>query len=168
MHSSRIQRGFTFAELLIVVVILAIASALVVPLVTDDESIGLRAAAELLASDIEEVQTRTLADPGSPMCLIPHEDGSGWHIGLVDNPNDPITGIDGQLRIRTFGIGALVGAKRAHLQAPDLPVVGLTFDDQGAPTLTDSTLCFEITGHQDQKGFAVLLSNATGRVSIQR
>ena len=169
MHTQRKNRtGFTFAELLIVVMILAIASALLVPLASNDQVIGLRAAAEVLAADIEDVQARTLADPNQPTCLVPHADGSGWHIGYRHTPGQPIAGIDGEPLVRFFGLGALASTPNAHLSTSELPETGLTFDDQGAPTLTDGTICFEITGAEKDGSFTILLSTSTGRVSIER
>lgn len=161
-----IRRGFTLAELLMVIVVLAIASALIAPLTGNDESTALRAAAELLAADIEDVQARTLANPDNASCLVPRADGSGWHIALVQSPSQPIESIDGQPFVRAFGSGALASATTIRLRTPSLPGKFLTFDDQGAPVSIEGPVYFEIAGMEDDSTITVVLSAATGRVSI--
>ena len=98
--------------------------------------------------------------------IIEHVTNSSLEHPLVHL--EPIAGIDGQPLVRTFGIGALASAEKAHLRTTALPEIGLTFDDQGAPVLTDGTICLQITGAEEDGAFAVLLSTATGRVSITR
>ena len=168
MARHHMRRGFTLTELLMVVVVLAIASALIAPLAGNDEGTALRATAELLAADIEDVQARTLANPIEATCLVPRADGSGWHIALVQSPYEPIESIDGQALERSFGSGALASATTIRLRTPPLPENRLTFDDQGAPVSIEGPVHFEIIGTEKDRTLKVVLSAATGRVSIAR
>ena len=166
--STRRQRGFTLAELLIVISVLAIVSALLVPLAGNDGATGVRAAAELLAADIEDVQARSLAEPKNASCLVPYEDGSGWYIARMSDAATPIDGIDGQPLTRRFGSGVLSGSAKVTLTAPALSGGGLGFDDQGAPVASNSALTFLLGTDQGDLTLGVEVSAATGRVSISR
>lgn len=165
---TRIQRAFTFAELLIVISILAIVSALLVPLAGNDDATGVRAAAELLAADIEDVQARSLAEPNQASCLVPYADGSGWHIARMDDPAQPIDGIDGQPLMRRFGSGVLSGCSAVEFSTPTLPASGLGFDDQGAPVALAGRITFLLATDDGTLVLGVEVSAATGRVSIKR
>ena len=159
-------RGFTLPELMIVVLVLSISAMVVVPLTRSDEATDIGAAAELLAADIEEVQARNLADPRQPTSLVPSEQRDGWHLAWSEAPEQPIPGIDGTLRARCFGVGALASAGSLTLELPELPADGLRFDDQGAPLTQDTRLLFKILGTETAHAAEVTLSPATGRVSI--
>lgn len=165
---AHIRRAFTFAELLIVISILAIISALLVPLASSDNATGVRAAAELLAADIEDVQARSLAEPNKASCLVPYEDGSGWHIAHMDDSALPIDGIDGQPLTRQFGSGVLAGCSGVTFTPPVLPPNGLGFDDQGAPVALAGAITFLLEADEGSLVLGVEVSAATGRVSINR
>lgn len=162
------RRGFTFAELLIVISILAIVSALLVPLAGYDDATGVRAAAELLAADIEDVQARSLAEPNQASCLVPYEDGSGWYIARMEQAGQPIDGADGRPLVRRLGTDVLSGSSGVVFGAPSLPVGGLGFDDQGAPVALGGPIAFELVARDGTLTLQVEISAATGRVSITR
>ena len=164
--TSMARRAFTITELLVVVAVLAIASTLVIPLMDDGESTALRAAAELLAADIEEVQARTLADPEQATCLVPHPEGKGWYVALEASPGVPITSIDGSPLTRVFGTGALASGASIQLDAPELPMDRLVFDDQGAPESQHGSIAFRFRASGEKQAMTVNLSAVTGRVSI--
>ena len=160
------RRGFTLFELMMVVSILAIVASIVVPLVGNDESSRLRAAAELLAADIEDVQAKALVEPEAPGCLVIDGDGSGWRLVHAEAPDQPLLGPDGRPVRRAFGSDALAGCPGLSISAEGLPGSGLRFDDQGAPTALSETLSFELRGGENR--MYVRVSASTGRVSIQR
>ena len=103
------RHGFTLAELLIVLLVLSISVLAVIPLAGTDEMTDVRAAAELLASDIEETQARNLATPDAPTCLVPNAENDGWHLALANTPERPISGLSGEPHARRFGAGELRG-----------------------------------------------------------
>ena len=148
------------------VLVLSISAMVIVPLAGSDELTDLRAAAELLAADIEEVQARNLASPEEPTALVTSEYLNGWHLARAATPEEPITGIDGRPRTRSFGTGALATADSLRLEPPSLPTDGLRFDDQGAPLMQDVEILFRIQGTDTGSTAEVSLSSATGRVSV--
>ena len=160
------RRGFTLAELLIVLLILSISVLAVIPLAGTDELTDVRAAAELLASDIEETQARNLATPENPTCLVPNLEKDGWHLALADSPKKPIAGASGEPHARRFGAGTLATASSLRLVTPNLPEDGLRFDDQGAPLMGNAPLQFTIEGTKTGQSAQITLSSATGRFSI--
>ncbi|MEE2680963.1 MAG: prepilin-type N-terminal cleavage/methylation domain-containing protein [Planctomycetota bacterium] len=160
------SRGFTLAELLIVLMVLSISVMAVIPLAGTDELTDVRAAAELLASDIEDTQARNLATPDAPTCLVPSKNHDGWHLALSEHPEQPITSASGAPHQRRFGSGALSTAATLRMSGPNLPDDGLRFDDQGAPLMGDSPIQFTIEGIRTGQRAYITLSTATGRVSI--
>ena len=160
------RTGFTLAELLIVLLILSISLLAVIPLAGTDELTDVRAAAELLASDIEETQARNLATPEMPTCLVPNRESDGWHLALVDSPEDPIAAASGEPHARRFGTGTLATASTLRLVIPELPNDGLRFNDQGTPLMGTDPVQFTIEGTQTGQCAHITLSSATGRVSI--
>ena len=170
MRAFKKTRGFTLVELMMSLTVLAIAAAGVVPLLSNDQTAVLRAAAELLAADIEDVQARALAEPEDPLCLVVSDDGLGWHVALMSDPQTPLAGIDGLPRVRRFGQGALASARDAWVIVPAWQGTPgcLGFDDQGAPMGLTEPMGFEMRCESEPDPFVVCVSAATGRVSILR
>ena len=160
------RRAFTLAELMIVLLILCLSALAIIPLAGTDERTDVRAAAELLAADIEETQARNLANPRSPTCLVPNATADGWHLALAEAPHEPISGVLGDPHRRRFGSGSLATARTLRLIMPSLPADGLRFDDQGAPVMGSTPIQFRIEGTETGHSAKVTLSSATGRVSI--
>jgi prepilin-type N-terminal cleavage/methylation domain-containing protein len=160
------RRGLTLAELMVVISVISMTALLLIPAAGDDQRTALRAAAELLAADIEDTQARMLADPLSPTSLFVNEDGDGWHLARNANPSEPILGRDGLPRTRRFGDGALANAKGLTLSPPSLPGGGLSFDDQGAPIQNEGELEFILHAQEGDSNLGVLISASTGSVKI--
>ena len=159
------HRGFTLAEMMMVMLVLSITTMLVVPLAGDDERTRIRAVAELLASDIEEVQSMNLSDPARPTCLVPRRELDGWHVATNAEPDVPVSDIAGEPHRRRMGSGLFADAGDLEITPPDLPGGILGFDDQGAPMVEDSVILFRITGTSGSASAEISLSS-TGRVSI--
>lgn len=163
-----LRRAFSLAELLMVLAIMAITSSVILPLIGDNDASQLRAAAELLAADIEDVQGRSLAEPNAQTCLRVASDGSGWHIALASSPNEPLPDIQGQPMLRQFGFGVLAGSPEVTLSSNELPEVGLQFDDQGAPESLPGSIDFLLGTREGESILRVAVSASTGRVTINR
>lgn len=162
------RRGFTLFEVMMVVSILAIVASVVVPLVGNNEASQLRAAAELLAADIEDIQARALAEPEAPGCILLEADGSGWRLAQVDAPEDAILDFEGRPLRRAFGSDVLAGCPDLRIMAMELPSSGLQFNDQGTPMALDTSLVFELEAGDREDSITVAVSASTGRVSINR
>lgn len=161
----RSRRGVTLAELMMVLAIMAIASSAILPLVGAESTSRLRAAAELLAADIEDVQARSLAAPRAPICLLVDEGGTGWRLALVSDPGTPIPDASGRPRARTFGHDVLAGCEELELVVSELPDEGLRFDDQGAPVALAGPIDFRLRA-EDGSTLRISVSASTGRVTM--
>ncbi len=160
------RRGFTLAELMVVLSVISMITLVLIPAVGDGQSTALRGAAELLAADIEDTQARMLADPLNPTALFVNDAGDGWHLARTVDPMTPILGRDGFPRIRRFGEGPLAHAEALRLSAPPLPVGGLAFDDQGAPIQNEGELEFTLQARESDARLGVVISASTGSVKI--
>ncbi len=160
------RRGFTLAELMVVVSVISLTALVLIPSGGEEHGAAMRSAAELLAADIEDTQARMLADPLDPTCLFVNEAGDGWHLARTSAPLAPILGRDGMPRSRRFGEGALAHAESLTLSVPLLPDDVLSFDDQGAPIQHEGELEFTLNAPESDTRLSVLISASTGRVSI--
>ena len=160
------RRGFTLAELMVVISVISMSALVLIPAVGDGQRTALRGAAELLAADIEDTQARMLADPLHPTCLYVNEAGDGWHLAPRASPMPPLLGRDGQPRSRRFGEGAIAHAGALKLIPPPLPGGALFFDDQGAPIQNEGELEFTLQADETDERIGVYISASTGSVKI--
>jgi prepilin-type N-terminal cleavage/methylation domain-containing protein len=84
------RTGFTLVEFMMSIAVLAILAALAVPLVGDSDALRLDAAERLLTSDLEHTQILAITHPDNAYGLVIHDDGSGWHIALISDPQTPV------------------------------------------------------------------------------
>ena len=84
------RSGFTLVELMMSISVIAILAALAIPLVGDSDALRLGAAERLLTSDVEHTQILAITHPEDAFGLVIHEDGSGWHIALISDPQTPV------------------------------------------------------------------------------
>ena len=150
----RSPAGFTLVELLIVVLILSIASALVVPMFRDSQATQLRSAARLLAADLDAAKVESLSHADDPRVIAFDLDANTYHIAAVSTPETPIVNVfDKKAYQVQFG----------HGRARALPDVRLVSADVGA----DDQLGFGIYGNLDQTEPAVItLGAGDGRVTL--
>jgi prepilin-type N-terminal cleavage/methylation domain-containing protein len=161
------RRGFTLTELMMVVTVLAMVTVIIVPMAADNDASQLRAAAELLAADIEDIQARSLANPAETTCLQTLPEGNGWQLENMANPGVPILGPDGEPLIRRFGTPPLAGSSEVLMATDALPGTGLRFDDQGAPISLSSKVSFDLGMSDGQTRLRVEVSASTGRTAIE-
>ncbi len=84
--------GFTAVEMIVVVVVLAITAALVVPRLGSAETSTLRAAARILAADIQLTQSEAMAHPDELRILDWSLSGAlRYDVTTVDTPGAPDT-----------------------------------------------------------------------------
>ncbi len=85
------HRAFTIVELLIVLVVLAIAATLVVPLLATPHPTKLTAAAELIAADLGFAQTESITHADDPRVVTFNTSTSSWLVAKKSAPDTPIT-----------------------------------------------------------------------------
>ncbi len=96
--------GFSLIELVMVVAVVAIASALIVPRLGSDHRTRLVWAAEMLAADLQAAQSESMAHPDDPRVITMAADGTCYGIAAASDPTVPITNpLDGQPWMVHFG-----------------------------------------------------------------
>lgn len=160
-------RGFTLFELTLVVLILAIAAAVVVPMASGDlRSARLKVAANTLASDIEFCQGDCINQPSTPRQIS---------FDLTNNTytvQDRTTGAaiahpaDGQPFVNDFSTGRnapMAGVTLGNITMGTGSLNVLTFDTYGRPLITaDWTVTLVYNGN----AMAVTVRAGTGDVTI--
>ena len=84
-------RGFSIVEVLIVVMVIAIAAALAVPRMRDSEAAQLRSAANLLLADLSYAQAESITHATDTRLLVLGANNKTYWIAAKSKPNDPIT-----------------------------------------------------------------------------
>lgn len=130
-------------EIMIVVLVLAIIGALVVPMHSDADVTRLRAAARLMAADLDYVQIESITHSDDPRALVVDQANNRYRIAAMSDTSTPITHpIDhGPYQVE-FGLG------RAHQMAG---VTIVNYDLDG-----DEELSFGAYGNPDQTNDATV------------
>ncbi len=141
--------GFTLIELVIVVLVLAIAAALAVPMIGNTAPTKLKAAASILAADLAYAQIESIAHGDDRRLLVLDNPSDTYHIAAVSDPASPITHpITKQPYLIDYGSG----------QAESL--VGVTIDSYSLNG--DDQLGFDIYGSLDQPTDATITLGCDG------
>lgn len=142
--------GFTLVELLIVVLIVAVAAGLTVPLLAETSTTRLRSAAELLAADLGFAQVASITHGDDRRVVVFDTARNRYHIATASAPDAPLVNpADGKAYRTTFGNG------RAH----GLAGVSLVSAAVGG----DATLGFGLYGELDQTQDATIALRDGGR-----
>lgn len=135
---------------MIVVVVLAIAVGLVVPMVGDVTTTRLRAAGRMLMADLQFAQIASMAHGDAPRILVMEPADNRYYIATVLDPNTPVTNpVDGLPYLVEFGVGA----------AAELAGVTLHSDSVGG----DDQLGYAGLGELDQLEPAIITLSCDGR-----
>lgn len=141
--------GFTLIELMIVVLVLAIAAALAVPMMGNTASNKLRGAASMLVADLAFAQVECVAHGDDPRLLVFDNPNDTYHIAAASDPATPITHpIAGRPYLIDYGQGAAASLTNVTLDSYDL-----NGDDQ---------LGFGIYGGLDQPTAATITLECDG------
>lgn len=152
----RFARAFTLAEILVTVCCIAVAGMLVLPEMGNTESGKLSAAAKLLASDLEFVQSESMAN-GDDTRLIVFDTAAGtWRMTAKSDPtttlNHPVT--------QSPWITQLGHGRAAALNG--VTIQSVSFNGSG-----DNNLGFGAQGELDQTANAtIVLRSGAKRVTL--
>jgi len=125
-------RGFTLLEMLLTVSILATLTALAVPLMADSDRVRVRAAVDVLISDLELAQIMNISFPADPVVVRFDPAGSRYWIADADTPNTPINREDtGEPYLVELGVGRAAMAEGVTLQIADMSGNQVVFNSQG-------------------------------------
>jgi Tfp pilus assembly protein FimT len=128
----RAARAFTLMDLLMTMAIMVIASALVLPQISDERPLRLEAAARLLTSDLELAQVLTLSSPAAPVVVRFDPAAGRYWLARAADPDTPIprggTGEPCEVRL---GHGRAAAAAGITLSTTDIAENTLEFNEHG-------------------------------------
>ena len=165
-HPRRRIRSFTLVELLIVVMIIAIAAAIIMPALGTTEATKLIAAGRLVASDVEFAQNESIVHPDDPRLIKIDSGGNQYWIAkasdvatAIDSPAGPST------MLVTFGAGRALELAGVTVQAYDFDGDDeLRFDAFGQP---DQTTTATITLSAGNTTLTISIAPVSGEVTVQ-
>ncbi len=159
------RRGFTIVELMIVLVLMAIAFALVLPTMGDAKELRLTEAARMLAADFEFAQNESITHPADPRLIKFDDAADQYWIAAASDPATPITDpVRHEPFLIDFGTGRASGTTGVTLQS--ISVGGddeLRFDAYGSP---DQTANAVVTLASGPETLTVTVHPGTGEVTI--
>lgn len=148
---SRSGRGFTLLEIMMVIVVIAIATLAILPTAGGDQPLSLQSASSMLASDIEFAQASSVADPSDPVVLVFGNKGDSYWLARASAPETPID-----------KPGAASGTKyEVHLE--DLGLVGSSLTVEGVGLY----IRFDAMGRLAQgSDILATLASPAGRIEV--
>jgi len=159
--------GFTLVEILIVVMILGIAVAAAVPVVENNiRSPKLRAAANVLAADIEFTASESIGHPNAPRAIVFDVTHNKYTVEdfnagtTIKNPGD---GLDFVNDFVTGRNAQLSGVTITGITMGNGTLSTLTFDAYGKPLITADLV---ITLSYNGTAMTVTVKQTTGDTSI--
>ncbi len=150
------KRAFTFIELIISVLIIAIVAALALPMFSDQSSDRLSAAKHRLWADIQYAQAWTIANPSRPARIRFLDDGY-----IIEGPPDA-----GTVRFTSNDFSEATGVK---LSVADVPADGIPFNHAGALSI-DSALTpkIQLTTQGGLESIALVLQPTSGQIRLEK
>lgn len=157
--------GFTLIEIMTIVAVIAIGSALVMPMFRDQSATQLRSAAQLLAADLDAAKIESLTHANDPRLVVFDLENHRYHLAASSDPDTPITNPFDRNPYRvTFG-----SKRAAALGLVRIGNLSLDGDDQlgfGIYGQLDQTAPATIQLTADNDAITLTLDPATGEVEI--
>lgn len=143
MQPNRPTRGFTFIEVIIIMMIIGIFAAIAVPYASTASQSQLPAAMRILEADIAFAQAYNIAHQDSPCVIVFDQTTDGYRITKLATPDTPITHPgDKQPYVITYG----------QHRAQSLPSIRISSHTAG----DDNQLGFGSMGQLDQTTAAAI------------
>lgn len=154
LNKRYLASAFTYAELMVVIVIMAIAGTMVMGNYSSVNSTILRDAAKTLVADIEYAQVQSMAHGDDTRVLVFDTVNNLYRLAANSDQSTPLTNPVGKTPYQeTFGAGRL-----SHLKGVQLSSVDLN---------GDSVLGFSVLGNIDQASDAkITLSKGSMSIDI--
>lgn len=109
--------GFSLAEVIIAVAVLALLAAAVLPGVLGSDGSRLRKATDLFVSDLQYAQIGSQLGGSDPCVVVLREDGGGYHIARAGQPEAPVVWAATQETAQTvFGEGRAAGLDGVRIE----------------------------------------------------
>lgn len=157
-------------ELMIVVAILGIIGAIALPMFSGTDASRLRAAASVLAADIDAARAESIAHGEDLRFLVLDDTNHAWHIAPASDTTTPINHpTTGQPYSRTIGASGLEQLEGVTISAFDLDTVSETDDDKlgfGLYGQLDQTTDATITLAAGSNTITLTIDAETGEVTI--
>ncbi|MEM1109689.1 MAG: hypothetical protein AAGH99_13470 [Planctomycetota bacterium] len=157
--------GYTVVEVIVIVAILSIASALVMPIFRDQGPTQLRSAARLLAADLDAAKVESLARSDDLRLVVFDTVNHTYHVAAASAPATPITNpFDRQPYRVAFGSGRATALGLVEIQNVDL-----NGDDElgfGLYGQLDQATPATITLAADGNTITLTVDPATGEATI--
>jgi len=164
---TRAPRGFTLLEVLVCVGVIAIVAVSVVPMLGDETGIRVSAAAAILESDIEYLQTLNMSDPSKPMLIRFDEDEQAWWIAPVADPDRPLRRPNGSYYVTVPGLERATSAAGVTFETRNLQNgTDLIFTASGSLSDPSTIPAIELTA--GDRTIRLRISPHTGRVIMDR
>lgn len=159
------RRAYTLIELAIVLLVLAIAAALTIPLFGNSNTTKLRAAANILAADIAYTQSESIAHGDDLRLLVINADHTGYRIATQSHPDTAITNpVNHEPYQVTFGQG-----DQRTLTGVTITATNLSSNNQlifGALGQLDQTEPAVLTLSAGNSSLTVTVDPSTGQTTI--
>ncbi len=157
-------------ELMIVVSVLAIIGAFALPMFTGTDISRLRAAASVLAADIDAARAESIAHGEDLRFLVLNTVNHAWHIAPTSDTTTPITHNEsGQPYSRTLGVSDLKQLEGVTISSFELDTVSETDDNKlgfGIFGQLDQTTDATITLAVNTRSITLTIDAETGEVTI--
>ncbi|MEL7087309.1 MAG: prepilin-type N-terminal cleavage/methylation domain-containing protein, partial [Planctomycetota bacterium] len=120
-HTHPQPAGFTMVELVIVLLVVAIGSAMAVPMFTGNTSAQLRGAAQLLAADLDAAKVESITHADDPRVVVFDLTNHTYQIAPSSSPAVAITNpFDRKPYVVDFGKGRASALPQVTLDSIDL------------------------------------------------
>ncbi len=144
------------------IAILAIVSALAIPLFGNNDVLQIDVARRLFISDIEYSQILAIANPDNEIALVLDEEGKGWHIATTDDLGTPLQDNYSQEPIATtFGQGSAFSSPDVFIEG-NVENNAIIFNSNGG--LFDFTQNAEVTIYCGETVIQVVINPTTGSI----